>query len=141
MVEQSVLLKRLVLLEEYIRDLEEIKDKSLSEFKSDKVIRRYIERTLHMATEACLDIANHIISYEGYREPKDNKDSFEILMEQKITSPELTEKLKKMAQFRNVVVHDYIRIKPEIVYSILQKNITDIVSFAKCIKSKFILWY
>ena len=95
MVEQHVLLKRLALLEEYVRDLEEMKGKSLEEFKSDKIIRRYVERTLHIATEACLDLANHIISYEGYREPKDNKDSFEILMEEKIISPELAEKLKK----------------------------------------------
>ncbi|NMB97256.1 MAG: DUF86 domain-containing protein [Clostridiaceae bacterium] len=138
MVEKDVLLKRLTLLEEYVRDLEEVKDKSLEEFKSDKVIRRYVERTLHMATEACLDVANHIISYEGFREPKDNKDSFEVLMEEKIIMPELTEKLKKIAQFRNVVVHDYIRIKPEIVYNILQNNINDIVFFAKCIKNRFL---
>jgi uncharacterized protein YutE (UPF0331/DUF86 family) len=138
MVEKDVLLKRLTLLEEYVRDLEEVKDKSLKEFKSDKVIRRYVERTLHMATEACLDVANHIISYEGFREPKDNKDSFEVLMEEKIIMPELTEKLKKIAQFRNVVVHDYIRIKPEIVYNILQNNINDIVFFAKCIKNRFL---
>jgi len=138
MVEQEVLLKRLISLEEYIRDLEEVKNNSLEEFKSNKILRRYVERTLHIATEACLDIANHIISYEGLREPKDNKDSFGVLMEAKIIMPELAEKFKKMAQFRNVLVHDYIRINPEIVYSILQNNISDIVSFAKCIKNKFL---
>ncbi|NLC68865.1 MAG: DUF86 domain-containing protein [Clostridiaceae bacterium] len=67
MVEKSVLLKRLAALEEYTTDLEE--------FRPDKAIRRYVERTLHMATEGCIDIANHIISYEGFREPEDNKDS------------------------------------------------------------------
>ncbi|NLC69374.1 MAG: DUF86 domain-containing protein [Clostridiaceae bacterium] len=138
MVEKGVLLKRLASLEEYTRDLEEVKAKSLEEFRSDKIIRRYFERTLHMATEACLDIANHTISYEGFREPKDNKDSFEVLKEEKIIMPELAEKLKKMAQFRNVLVYDYIRINPGIVYSILQNNINDIVSFAKCIKERFL---
>lgn len=138
MVEQDVLIKRLTLLEEYIRDLEEVKDKCLQDLKTDKVMRRYVERTLHMATEACLDIANHIISYEGYREPKDYKDSFEVLMEEDVISPELAEKLKKMAQFRNVIVHDYMRIQPEILYSILHNNIEDIVSFAKCAKQKFL---
>ena len=138
MVEQSIILKRLTLLEEYIRDLEEMREKSLKDLKSDKVIRRYVERTLHMAAEACLDIANHIISYEGSREPIDNKDSFEVLMEEKVIKPELTEKLKKMAQFRNVVVHDYIRVQPEIIYAILHKNISDIVAYAKCIKQKFL---
>lgn len=43
-----------------------------------------------------------------------------------------------MAQFRNVVVHDYIRINPDIVYAIVQKNIPDIVAFAQIIEEKFI---
>ena len=55
-----------------------------------------------MAIEACLDIANHIVSYEGFREPADNKDTFQVLCEQKIINEELTVNLKKMAQFRNV---------------------------------------
>ena len=47
----------------------------------------------------------------------------------------LAESLKRMAQFRNVVVHDYIRINPEIVYSIVQQNIPDIVAFAQAIEA------
>ncbi|MGI5859111.1 MAG: type VII toxin-antitoxin system HepT family RNase toxin [Tepidanaerobacteraceae bacterium] len=101
-------------------------------------ISRYVERTLHMAVEACLDIANHIISYEGYREPVDNKDVFQVLFEQKILDERLMENLKKMAQFRNVIVHDYIRIQPEIVYAILQKNLGDILEFANLVKERFL---
>jgi len=82
-----------------------------------------------MAVEACLDIANHIIAYEGYREPIDNKDAFQVLFERDIL---------KMSQFRNVIVHDYIRIQPEIVYAILQKNIGDLLEFANIIKEKFL---
>jgi len=91
-----------------------------------------------MAVEACLDIANHIISYEGYREPIDNKDIFQVLFEQEIIDEKLKESLKKMAQFRNVIVHDYVRIQPEIVYNILQKNLGDIYDFANIVKNKFL---
>ena len=80
MVDVNVVQRSLVALEEYINDLLEVKNEiNWDVFSTDKVIRRYVERTLHMAVEACLDITNHIISYEGYREPRDNKDSFEIL--------------------------------------------------------------
>jgi len=34
--------------------------------------------------------------------------------------------------------HDYIRIQPEIVYAILQKNLGDILEFANLIKEKFL---
>jgi len=139
MVDTDVIQRRLTVLEEYINDLTKAKDdKCWEEFSTDKIFRRYVERTLHMAVEACLDIANNIISYEGYREPKNNKDSFEVLKEQGIISDELNIQLKKMAQFRNVIVHDYLRIQPEIVYAILKKNIPDIIHFAKRIKDNYL---
>ncbi|GAQ24125.1 type VII toxin-antitoxin system HepT family RNase toxin [Tepidanaerobacter syntrophicus] len=139
MVEKETIVRRLAFLEEYCRDLDEARQTiTFDTFTRDKIVRRYIERTLHMAVEACLDIANHIISYEGYREPLDNKDIFQVLFEQEIIDEKLKESLKKMAQFRNVIVHDYVRIQPEIVYNILQKNLGDIYDFANIVKNKFL---
>jgi len=139
MVDRETIVRRLTLLEEYYTDLDEARQKlSWEKFERDKVVSRYIERTLHMAIEACLDIANHIIAYEGYREPIDNKDAFQVLYEQGILKEGLTENLKKMAQFRNVIVHDYIRVQPEIVFTILQRNQGDILEFANIIKEKFL---
>ncbi|KAF0193965.1 MAG: hypothetical protein FD169_2127 [Bacillota bacterium] len=136
MVEKAVVTRLLVQLEEYLRDLDEVKLRySLQDYKENKIIRRYTERTLQVAIEACLDLASHIISYSGFREPLDNKDCFQVLLENKLIPVELAESLKRMAQFRNVVVHDYIRINPEIVYSIVQENIPDIVSFAQMVES------
>ena len=119
MIEESVLIHRLAALEEYLADLDEIKiDLDRTKFKNDKITRRYVERTLQMATEACLDIANHIISYEGYREPEDNKDVFKVLSENDIIAEDLRDKLIKMAKFRNVIVHDYLKVDSEIVYAV-----------------------
>lgn len=139
MVDQAVIERILVQLEEYLRDLDEIKSKyKLIDYKDNKIIRRYTERTLQIAVEACLDLASHIISYTGFREPVDNKDCFQVLLENGIISPDLAASLKRMAQFRNVVVHNYIRINPEIVFSIVQKNESDIVAFAKNVEAKYL---
>lgn len=59
---------------------------------------------------------------------------FQVLLENKLLPADLAASLKRMAQFRNVVVHDYIRIDPEIVYTIVQENISDIVSFAQIVE-------
>ncbi|HAP31978.1 MAG TPA: hypothetical protein DCQ14_02835 [Firmicutes bacterium] len=45
---------------------------------------------------------NHIISYSGFREPLDNKDCFQVLQENGIISADLTDRLKRMAQFRKL---------------------------------------
>ena len=36
----------------------------------------------------------------------------------------------KMSKFRNIVVHDYARIDPDIVIGILRKNLTDFKVYA-----------
>ena len=139
MIEESVLIHRLAALEEYLADLDEIKiDLDRTKFKNDKITRRYVERTLQMATEACLDIANHIISYEGYREPEDNKDVFKVLSENDIIAEDLRDKLIKMAKCRNVIVHDYLKVDSEIVYAVLTKHCSDIAMYANVIKSKYL---
>ncbi len=139
MIEKSVLVHRLSALESYLADLDEAnKDLDWSNFKGNKIIRRYVERTLQMATEACLDIANHIISYEGYREPEDNKDVFKVLSENNILEADLRDKLIKMAKLRNVIVHDYLKIDPEIVYAVLTKHSNDMAIYANVIKCRYL---
>src|SRR5690554_67196 len=139
MVEQEVIMRIFTSLDEYLRDLDEIKDRStLEDFMRDKITRRYAERTLQLTVEACLDLTHHIISYQGFREPLDKKDCFQVLYEEGIITKPLVERLKKMAQFRNIVVHDYLKINPEIVYAIIQKDISDIISFTKVIKEKYL---
>lgn len=69
----------------------------------------------------------------GFREPQNNKDAFRVLEEQGIVNPPLSGHLQKMTQFRNIIVHDYLRIEPEIVFGIIQNNLADIHEFARVI--------
>ena len=139
MVERDVIIRIFTNLDEYLRDLEELKKSStLQDFVTNKITRRYAERTLQLAVEACLDLAQHIISYQGFREPLDNKDCFQVLYEEGITSQSLADRLKKMTQFRNVVVHDYLKINPEIVFAIIQKDLGDITAFIKAIEEQYL---
>mgnify|MGYP005837846945 FL=1 len=125
------------LLAEYISDLEEKAGVKLDELKEDKILRRYIERTLHLAVEACLDIGNHLIADLELREPQDYKDIMVVLAEAGYLPPDRLENFKKMAQFRNVIVHDYVRVSPEILIGILRKNIEDLRLFARMVRDCF----
>lgn len=128
---QEVIASKLKILSEYYRQLRFYDNLSLDDYKDDWKIQRIVERTLHLAIECCLDIANHIISTEGYREPLDNRDIFAVLGEEKILDKDLSEDLGRMAQFRNIVVHDYMKIDPQIVLDILKTKIIDFETFAK----------
>ncbi len=86
-----------------------------------------------MAIEACLDIGRRLIAREGFRYPEDNADVFRVLAEQGILPSDLLPRLIDMARFRNVIVHDYIRVDDAIVYGILRKRLGDFDRFARVI--------
>ena len=102
----------------------------MESYKRNKKDQRFVERTLHLACECCMDTAAHIVSRVGLREPRDNKDLFKILAENNILSEVVCKAMVKMSKFRNIVVHDYTRIDPEIVVGILRKNLSDFKKFA-----------
>jgi uncharacterized protein YutE (UPF0331/DUF86 family) len=83
--------------------------------------------------EQCIDLANHIISDENLRPPESYADTFKVLMEEGIISKNLFKRLEKMAKFRNIIVHHYEVINPDIVISILRKNLRDFDLFKKAI--------
>jgi len=138
LVEQEVIREKLKYLAEYLEDLEQAKTVPLQDLLNDKKTRRYIERTLHIAIECCLDIGSHIISSEKLREPESNKDIFNVLAENNYIPRNSLAKLCKMAQFRNLIVHGYAKIDPEIVCAILQRNLKDIEQFARYIQKRFL---
>lgn len=131
MVVAEIVESRLKLLEEYRNDLREYEDIKLADYRRDKKVQRFVERTLQLAIEACIDIASHIISAEGLREAKDNKDLFIVLNEKGIISTELLPAMMNMCKFRNIIVHDYTRIDPEIVIGVLRRNLKDFEAFSK----------
>jgi uncharacterized protein YutE (UPF0331/DUF86 family) len=131
MHDPEVIESRLNYLREYLGDLKEYETIPLNQYRRNKKDQRFVERTLHLACECCIDIAAHIISRRGMREPGDNKDLFLVLFENDIISEAVSNAMIKMAKFRNVIVHDYARIDPEIVVGILQKNLQDLKNFSR----------
>jgi uncharacterized protein YutE (UPF0331/DUF86 family) len=83
-----------------------------------------------IAIECCIDIANHVIASEGYRLPKDNADSFAVLIEEGIVEAGLRDSLRAMAQFRNRLVHLYWDVDEERVYEFLHESLDDMDRFA-----------
>ena len=88
---------------------------------------------LVIAIECCIDIANHIIASENYRFPRDNADSFAVLVEQAVLSADSREPLRAMARFRNRLVHLYWDVDDEKVHEYLRDGLVDIERFGNAI--------
>lgn len=105
----------------------------IEEYVSNPLIYGSTERFLHLAIECLIDIGNHIISDLQYRKPESNRAVFEVLFENKKIDEKLLNNLVKMDQFRNILVHDYMKLNRKIVYDIVVNNLNDLESFVKVI--------
>jgi len=125
--------RRLDELNERLARLEVLKAKSRSEFDADPYLRDIVERNLEVAAQCCLDICHRIISIEKALKPGDYHEAFLRMREFGVLPPEFARKLSPIAGFRNILVHEYLGLDWNEVYSNLQK-IDDLVKFAEYIR-------
>jgi uncharacterized protein YutE (UPF0331/DUF86 family) len=86
-----------------------------------------------IAIECAIDIANHIIASEAFRLPKDNADSFAVLVEKAVIPAEWKDRLASMARFRNRLVHLYSAVLNEQVHEYLQESLGDLEAFGRAV--------
>ena len=121
-----VLLERILLdIQSNVKALRSAEDITWDIYRTDIRARRFIERTLHITIEACIDAAQHIISDEQMREPTSYRDTFLVLAENKILKPEDLPRFENIASFRNLLVHYYERVDDAIVYGVFKNNLSD----------------
>lgn len=117
---------KLDLIPENLEKLETLSQKSQDEFIADF---RNIDSSLHRlqtSIQALIDIGGYIIASLGLKTPSTNAEVIEILSDCGLIAKEDKDRYIQMIQFRNRVVHFYNDIEVEIIYQIVQENISDI---------------
>ena len=74
-----------------------------------------------------------MIASENYRFPRDNADSFAVLVEHGILPADSRETLGAMARFRNRLVHLYWGIEDARVHQYLQEGLGDLEGFGEAV--------
>jgi uncharacterized protein YutE (UPF0331/DUF86 family) len=83
--------------------------------REDPIWLRGVKYTFVTAIEACLDVAQHICATEGWGPPADNGDAVRLLGDHGVLAPALARSIRQAVGFRNVLVHEYIRVNDDIV--------------------------
>ena len=126
--------RRLEKLNVCLKKLDPFKTKEKEELLQDPYLQDIIERNLEVTAQSVIDIANRIISIEGLKKPLDYYDAIMRLGEAGILPLNFAKKLAPIAGFRNILVHDYLDINWDEVYSNLHQ-LTDISKFMKQVKA------
>lgn len=113
--EESVL-ERLKKLEDVLTRLGEKANISFEEYLQDKDLQWIVERGLEVASSAILDLGNHILAGKFLTTAEEYEQILQKLLEKQVISSELYSELRGLGGFRNILVHGYLSINPELVY-------------------------
>ncbi len=131
MLDREAVTARLDKLNEYGKILRELQKASRSEFVADYHVYGLAERYLQLSIECLLDIGRLIIIGLGLRKPDRHQEIIEILWEADMISDDLASRLQGIAGFRNILVHDYLKLNRDLVYENLQKGLVDLNDFSR----------
>jgi uncharacterized protein YutE (UPF0331/DUF86 family) len=137
MVDQTRLDQMLSNLRSYVAVLERLARMPEADFLADPDKVGNAKYHFIIAIECCVDVANHIIASEDLRFPKDNADSFAVLVDSGILDDAQRDPLQSMARFRNRLVHLYQDIDDRRVCGYLQGSLVHLISFAQTVAERF----
>jgi uncharacterized protein YutE (UPF0331/DUF86 family) len=130
-VRHEVLRERLAGLREALRRLDLIRARP----SDDPAWEWAIERGLQVAAQSVFDIGNHILSGGFGERPADYAAVPVALGQHGVISNDLQAKLRGLAGFRNLLVHDYVRIDPKRVREALSERAGDLAEFADAVEA------
>lgn len=87
------------------------------------------------ACELAIDLANYVIRLKKLGVPNDTRESFSRLVEHALVPAELGDRMKSMVGFRNVAVHDYRAMDPDILRWVVSEGLNDLLIFADTINN------
>jgi uncharacterized protein YutE (UPF0331/DUF86 family) len=97
--------------------------------KEDMIKYWGIERGIQICIECVIDISNVIISTLDIEKPDTYKECILVLSNEDIIPQRFAKQISNMVSFRNILVHDYMKIDEEIIINVLKNNLDDFAKF------------
>ena len=118
MVDAPSIESRLERLRELLVELDQIHEGGRESWNADPRLRLATERALQLSIQVCIDIGGHLVSELKLTMPADYRGLFPELAVAGL-DPALAERLGSATGLRNVLVHEYIDLDEDLVWSAL----------------------
>lgn len=121
--DEDVVLAKASIVRACLRTIREVGSKA----ELDEWIRRDLEvLNLQRAVQACLDLAHHLIAANRWELPRDGGHAMSILSRRGVVDHDTAETMQRVIGFRNVAVHLYTEIDPDVVEGIVSHRLGDL---------------
>jgi len=108
---KAEILKYLRFLENEFSDIEIMKNITWQEYNQNSIKRRALERWIENLVMGCLDISKIILASEKKTIPQSYKETLKVFCTILGFSSEEVEEFSALAQYHNIVVHEYLDIR------------------------------
>lgn len=127
----NISLNKASIIERCIRRMQEEynADTTLSNFTHLDALILNIER----ACQAAIDLAMHTVSTEHLGIPQSSAESFKLLQQADKIDGKLALRLSGMTGFRNIAIHQYQEIDPEVIHYIIKEGWKDLVALCSAL--------
>ena len=109
----------------YVADLRDMSAISDAAFLENRERQYAVLHALQLAIEAAVEIATHICAADNLGMPSSYAEAFDLLENARVVDRALADDLRRMARFRNRIVHFYAQIDLGLVYRLLQDRHRD----------------
>lgn len=120
-------------IEDSVSRLEKIAAISKGEFLKNRDLQDIASYRLLVAIEAALGLCYHVAAKRLKKVPEEYAECFAILGEAGMIPRDLSEKLQRMARFRNLLVHMYWKVDYDPFYELIQLHLIDLRLFSQAI--------
>ena len=134
MTDRDLVEKKLAQIVTYVSELRRLARPEA--IRHDVREERFVEHTLQLAAQAALDVASHIVSDESLGEPQANRELFDLLARGGWLDPALTQRLSRMAGFRNILVHGYGDVDLAVVEDVVRNRLDDLLQFVEAVQRR-----
>jgi len=131
MVDRDTIIEKISALKKHLKRLKEIGSHQQSIFLENCDLQQLAAFNLQTAIQNCIDIGGHIYAGLDVGAPGTYNEIFYELLDRKIITKAMLEKLIQMIGLRNRIAHDYEDVSNEKIYSILKHDLGDFELFIK----------
>jgi len=86
---------------------------------------------LQRACEQAIDAACREVSRRGLGVPTDSAEAFTILEREALLSSTVADRMRRMVGFRNIAVHEYRKLDPAIVRTVVEHRLSHFESLCR----------
>lgn len=132
MTDGEVTRQRLAALRHYVSTLKEFGPATVEELERNLERQWAVLHGLQLAIECVLDVAAHLATTQGLGVPASHTEAIDLLGSSGVIDKDLSGRIRGMAGFRNVIVHEYVNVDLSRVARFL-KHLDDFDEFTRAV--------